>query len=319
MSDAERSERRASVPTDVLTPEQLDGPNATREWTAFREKVNGGGDWGIPTGTYEGSLREVSTVKRRDTGQWVVRMLALLPRRDRYALAWIGLSEHPDPYELTPGQVKALEKVAQGFGFPLPSPPEEIVDHIGHLVGHDVEVHVVHTPIGPRATFSSPPPDAEVVDERVELAYRAEKMLLEGLRQARSGLIHSAEACYLLLANEGWVILGYDSINEWLANPEIGLSRTVFYDLANIHQRYVLEGGISQERLIEGEHSKLTVALPAIAAGKVSADEAADDAATLGWRDMREKYRDLMATEAPEPGDPGPEEPSICETCGRPL
>jgi hypothetical protein len=306
------------MPTDVLSPEQLDGPNATREWTAFREKTNGG-DWGIPNGTYEGSLRDVSTVKRKDTGQWVVRMLALLPRRDRYALAWVGLSDHPDPYELTPGQSKALQKVAQGFGFALPSAPEEIVDQIGHLVGHDVEVHVFHTPIGPRATFSSPPAtNGEVVDERVELAHRAQTMLLAGLRAARSGLIHSAEACYLLLENQAWDALGYESLNEWLANPEIGLSKTVFYDLANIHQRYVLEGGVSQERLTEGEHSKLTIPLRALAAAKVSANEAADDAAALGWRDLRAKYRDLMAEPAPD-GDPGPEEPGICESCGRPL
>lgn len=338
-----------------LSPEVLDQSPQTREWREFKERS--AGDWGLAGGTYEGVLSDLATVQRKDTGQWVIRMVARVYPRDRYALAWVALSSDPrDPYALNAAQTRALAKVADALGILTPAPPEEIVDALARHVGKPVSVRVVHTPVGPRATLAKAEggeqflvteerhthtPEqlaaaAEIMEgrdsglvmttasstSRTDRAQAAQEKLLLGLRKARSGIIETAEACHLLLEEEGWLALGYEGLAEYLAQPEVGLARTQFYDLANIHRRFVIEGSVEPERLAASEHSKLALTLPALTAGKVTPDEAAADAESLGWRDLREKYRDLMA-EPKEPkdpsGDPGPDEPGVCSECGRAL
>jgi hypothetical protein len=306
------------------TPELLDSGQVTPEWRDFRDSPK---DWGLPRGTYDAVLREVTTVRRKDTGQYVLRLLALTQPRGKYALVWVPLGED-DAYELKSTQWKRLVKFAAGMGIKADF-PDEVVDRLGQLVGSLVSVRVVHTPIGPRATMSLPeapiqgevmsPNGTEFTADEAAGVHAMHERLVAGLGDTRRGFLQAAEACWALIETEGWMVLGYESLKEYLASPEIGLRRSAFYDLAAIYRTYVVEGGITPERLLAADHSKLAVAVPALSAGKVEIDEAIADAEALPWRDMREKYKGLIAGPEDLSNDPGPDEGAVCSECGRPL
>jgi hypothetical protein len=297
------------------TVEDLDG-DPTPEWQEFRKQATQR-DWGLPRGTYDAILTGVSTMRRKDSGQWVLRLLARTVDRDRYALAWVALSSETDPYALTPGQRRGLIKAGKALGADSDA-PEEIVETIVGLLGKQISAKVVHTPIGPRATFSR---SAEVIKlhDPAAAAHQSHELLMLGLGRTREGLVITGQACYELAESEGWLALGYEKLTDYLADPNVSLTRTTFYDFAAVHRRFVIEAQIPEQRLAAADHSKLVLALPAVIAGKVTVEDALADAESLGWRDMRKHYAELMAEPSERSDDPGPDEPAVCSECGRPL
>jgi len=114
--------------------------------------------------------------------------------------------------------------------------------------------------------------------------------LLEGLSAARLALSAVAQACHELSRDKSWTDLGYESLAEFLASPEITLTRTQFFSMAQIWERYVLDGGVDPRDLAVAHPSKLAIPLRALGANEVSVAEALADVKTLGARDLREKY-----------------------------
>lgn len=114
--------------------------------------------------------------------------------------------------------------------------------------------------------------------------------LLEGLGTARMALSAVAQACHELSRDKSWTDLGYESLAEFLASPEITLTRTQFFSMAQVWERYVLDGGVDPRDLAVAHPSKLAIPLRALGANEVSVAEALADVATLGARDLREKY-----------------------------
>jgi len=114
--------------------------------------------------------------------------------------------------------------------------------------------------------------------------------LLEGLGTARMALSAVAQACHELSRDKSWIDLGYESLAEFLASPEITLTRTQFFSMAQVWERYVLDGGVDPRDLAVAHPSKLAIPLRALGANEVSVAEALADVATLGARDLREKY-----------------------------
>ena len=170
---------------------------------------------------------------------------------------WVPLGED-DPYELKSAQWKRLVKFAKGMGVEADH-PDEVVDRLGHMVGSLVSVRVVHTPIGPRATMTLPEAPAikgevmpmngaEPTEENATSAHAMHERLVAGLSDTRRGFLQASEACWALVETDGWLALGYESVKEYLASPEIGLQRSAFYDLAAVYRTYVVEGGITPER-----------------------------------------------------------------------
>jgi hypothetical protein len=114
--------------------------------------------------------------------------------------------------------------------------------------------------------------------------------LLEGLGTARMALSAVAQACHELSRDKSWIDLGYESLAEFLASPEITLTRTQFFSMAQVWERYVLDGGVDPRDLAVAHPSKLAIPLRALGANEVTVAEALADVATLGARDLREKY-----------------------------
>lgn len=149
----------------------------------------------------------------------------------------------------------------------------------GLLVPSPAAGEVLDTPGGP----SSLDPASQ--------AWEAHQLLMQGLQVTRMGLSDTAQACYLIRKGKLFKLLGFEKLGDYLADPEISLRSSSFHEYADIWKRYVLEGGIAPERLMDTGRGKLAVPLPALKAGEVSAADALEDAIVLGAQDLRVKYR----------------------------
>jgi hypothetical protein len=292
----------------------------------------------IPPGTYEAELREVAIVRRKKDSSHVLRMLVRTTELGRYAIAWQGLSENPDdPWDLTAGQLRGLRRVADRLCVPSLCEGREIVErHIVPLLGQPVTARVVRTPVGQTVTLMRAPapiPEPETITvegETVDLssaepipsgvtvdldrlvertpaeraareAQRAHVKLVEGQRGVRLSLALMAEGCHLLHHDEGWKHLGFETLSEYLAAPEIEISRTDFYRMVEIWSAYVLNGGVEPATLQGAGPSKLEVPLPALSAGVVTPEQAVADASSMTRKDLRSHYAGLMGAEDVEP------------------
>lgn len=129
--------------------------------------------------------------------------------------------------------------------------------------------------------------DGELVTNVAQHQY---EQLISGLDATRLALSAVAQACHEISRDKSWLDLGYESLAEFLASPEITLTRTQFFTMAQVWERYVLDGGVDPQALAVAHPSKLAIPLRALGANEVTVAEAIADVETLGARDLREKY-----------------------------
>lgn len=291
----------------------------------------------LPAGRYPGQVKSVELLEPARHYPWRLKIVAVVQRNGREVNVWRELApaSEADPYALSAYTRKGLREFAGRLGLQDEGPVEETVAAIRSMVDRTVTVHARSSPVGLAirlyANGSEPtlddkaqagvvleatPPVEPEYTERTLDAQGAHEQLLTGLGHAHRGLALAAEACFQLRRDEGWVALGYDSIGLYLASPEVAMSRSQFYSLADIWEYYVQEGGLDERRLCAP--SKLEVPLPALKAGEVTAEEAASDAEALGLRDLRVKYRGEKDPTGEPPADPPAvaEFPFACRACG---
>jgi hypothetical protein len=108
-----------------------------------------------------------------------------------------------------------------------------------------------------------------------------------------------AEACWRLNDVHAWVKLGHDTKGEYLAQPEISMSRETFDRFVRAWNGTVVTRHVDALALEHLDVTKVELVLPAVTRAKVSITDALADADALGWHDLREKYRGI-----PSPVDP---------------
>lgn len=129
-----------------------------------------------------------------------------------------------------------------------------------------------------------------------------------GLRNhAERTFIEIGEALYHFDANSYWRELGYGSFEEYIASPEVDLSRRVAYRLKGIYADFVLALNVPPEALLEAGNTKLD--LVRSHANCENVEELVNMAATLSRTDLRQELSDRF--EVP------PLEWCICDKCGR--
>jgi len=253
----------------------------------------------LPEGEHMMTLDSVGVMARKKGG-WGLRIMSRHPS-GQYAMEWRNLSaDTEDAYKLTDAQRKGLIDFAKRFNI-TEIEPEQIVQALQNAVGAPVQVLVKQTPHARIVKHSAPhgirlrteAGTLTVAGEVIEPqdAFTLEQKLKAALRITRRSLIDVAEACYGISRNHAYEALGYDTLAEFLAQPEIGMSRSEFFTAAKVHEVFVLEHGIDPERLADASLTKLDVVLPKVAAGEVEAEQALGDAATQGLRDLRDGYR----------------------------
>jgi|SRR5947209_3732656 len=149
----------------------------------------------------------------------------------------------------------------------------------------------------------------------LERAHVLDRDIKRVCRGVRTVWIHLAGDLREFHDDRCWEVLGYDTFEEWLGSPEVGLGRRQVFQLIAVHRELVGERDVQPDALEGLEVSKVAAVLPAITRGAVTVDEALSDVETLSRTDIKAKYRGdphapLDAEMEPEWHD--------CPDCGRP-
>ena len=138
------------------------------------------------------------------------------------------------------------------------------------------------------------PPARELSPEEWDAVVKRATDIEDRIRQAigagRLALWALIEAAYEFEEEQGWIALGYDSKDEWLAQPEIGISRTQFFRMVRTWRTLVIRRQVDVPTLVRLDTSKVGIVLGAIEASRVDVEEALADADALAVRDLRTKY-----------------------------
>lgn len=132
--------------------------------------------------------------------------------------------------------------------------------------------------------------DTTSADDEVALAQSAQDKVYSALGRGKEAAWELAEALYEFDECSGWRRLGYETLEEWLAQPEVGMKKSSYYDLVSSWRKFVVHQEIEPARLKALEPSKAAIVASRVAKGQVKVDEAIGDIETLGYRDLREKY-----------------------------
>lgn len=142
-------------------------------------------------------------------------------------------------------------------------------------------------------------------EARAAQCYELDQRVKAGLRAGREALWDVAAALYAFDELSGWVALGYERIGDWLADPEVTMTRAQFYRLTGMYQELAVLRSVPEKKLKELDSSKVAIVMPGIKSGRVKLDDALDDVQALGARDLRDKYigrKDPKDEAAPDVG-----------------
>lgn len=130
----------------------------------------------------------------------------------------------------------------------------------------------------------------EELEARRETCYQLEVSIKDAIGRGREAMWQLAKSLYEFNEEHGWTALGYESQGEWLAQPEIGMSKRNYHRMVRLWNHTVVLRSIPEEDVIEIEPSKMEIVLPSIESNKKTVVEALEDARSLGVRDLREVY-----------------------------
>lgn len=108
--------------------------------------------------------------------------------------------------------------------------------------------------------------------------------------------------------------LGYDTLDEFIASPEVRLKRTQVFRMARVYRELAVERRVPLAELQTVDITKADVVLPAIKDGRVGVADALADAKALARRDLEVRYAKTDRNAADDPKD----EPARaqCPECG---
>lgn len=144
-------------------------------------------------------------------------------------------------------------------------------------------------------------------------AREVEKQIIRALSATRSAGWITAKHMHRFFDERMYERLGCESENEWLAGPDVGLSRGHVRNLLAAYRALVIERQVPMKELEGVDVRKVLVGLPALKKGKVTAKELISDARALARHDIEVRYSE--GTDAPI--DPNREAARVqCEHCG---
>ncbi len=109
-------------------------------------------------------------------------------------------------------------------------------------------------------------------------------------RRGQAALWDMAEALFAFNEEAGWRGCGYESLGEWLADPDITMQKRSYYRLVGAWREMHVLRKVPVPTLAQLDLSKVDIALPALKEGKALVSDVIADAEAMGARDMRIKY-----------------------------
>lgn len=151
-------------------------------------------------------------------------------------------------------------------------------------------------------------------DRKAERAAELERQIVSSYRAVRAAWPHQAALLHTFHEDKAWLRLGYESLNDWLAQSDVPLSRSSYMLHVRLYEVFVVTHGLPVERLELVYVTKAREVLSAVRKGRVPPEKALADAEALSRSDLVEVYgkgRDPEHLEAEL--EPARER---CPTCG---
>src|SRR3954452_10219780 len=104
----------------------------------------------------------------------------------------------------------------------------------------------------------------EEQQQRAEVCYAIDERVNVALGAGREALWQTAEALYEFDCAAAHTALGYDTLGDWLGDPDIGMTRSTYYRLVKAWRALVVERELDTDELVGLDVSKVDVVLPAI-------------------------------------------------------
>lgn len=240
----------------------------------------------LRAGRYGADLERVSTVADPGRGRWVLVCEAVTDSAVRLTVRQpLADAERPDPFDLSPGQRRALRAFAADLGIDATRMgPRDVAARVEGMVGGRVTVRVrVNTQRGTAHCRLLSAGDH--ADHGLDLE-QAHAALLDARRRADQGLVGQFEACWALRE-----LFDADpeagSVTAFLEDRGVKMKRSAFYERAQIWTSFVREGGVDPARLAGVPVGRLVRLCRAVDEGLVDADDAIVDAESLEWDAFR--------------------------------
>lgn len=164
----------------------------------------------------------------------------------------------------------------------------------------------------------------EETDKLVHEAFELEREIKTKVVGGREAWWQLAEVLYRFHEKSDPKYLGYEDVDEFLAQPEIGLSRRSYFRAVQLWSELIVVKQLPAAEVTEIEPSKAREVMPAIMRGDVKVEDALDDARALSKRDVIEKYRPSnqarhgQATNDSKPLNAADEPERVrCDRCGQ--
>lgn len=159
-------------------------------------------------------------------------------------------------------------------------------------------------------------------EQRATKCYELDQAIKAGLRAGREAMWETARALHEFDEENGWTALGYEKIGDWLADTDVGMTRSQHYRLVSVYRELVVHRQVSQDDLKQLDVSKVDIVLPAVKSGRVTLKDALSDVKALGARDLRDSYikrpdpKDTVPAATPNTGTTDATDSSTCSACG---
>lgn len=152
-------------------------------------------------------------------------------------------------------------------------------------------------------------------------AYALEEGIVQGIRNIRKEWVRLAAQLYEFHSGECWLALGYPSLEQWLATPDVELARSTFFTLTTTYRELVIEQMVPEELLATVDLTKAREIVPAVRRGQVDARTAIADCEALTRTDLLDKYARVPALQKQhvedEPVRPDDFHYESCPHCGQ--
>lgn len=141
-----------------------------------------------------------------------------------------------------------------------------------------------------KASSRKPSKEEREQQAKIDRAFRCEQRIRKAMVTGNKALWELAKATYELHESGGWTLLGYDSLEDFIGQPEIGMRRSQFFSLSKLWRDMVEVKKLPLDDLKQIEPSRVKEVAPAIMRGDVKPSKALADAKALSVRDLRTEY-----------------------------
>lgn len=128
-------------------------------------------------------------------------------------------------------------------------------------------------------------------DERSKLAFELEQHLRDIKMRTGMNFIEMGKTLKEIRDNKLYKELGYDTVTEWLSDPDISISASWAWNFISIYEILILKHGIMPEKLLEADYNKLIQIIPIVRKNPESAEVWVEKAKTLRKIDLQREIK----------------------------